>query len=130
MISNDAALRAQLADFLNWKNAHADFDTVVKGVAPPMRGIVPKGFAHSLWQLVKHMCIAQADILDFCVNPNYEHAMQWPDDYWPKSAPKPASAWARTLAAFKQDLKAMQRLATDPGIDLLAKIPHGSGQTY
>ena len=43
-------LREQLADFLTWKNAHADFDSVVKGVSPRMRGLVPKGFAHSLWQ--------------------------------------------------------------------------------
>ena len=55
MSTHDEALRAQLAEFLNWKNAHVDFDTVVKGIAPRMRGALPKGFAHSLWQLVEHM---------------------------------------------------------------------------
>jgi uncharacterized damage-inducible protein DinB len=130
MPTHDEALRAELAEFLNWKNAHADFDAVFKGVPPRMRGVVPKGFAHSLWQLVEHMRIAQADIFDFCVNPHYEHTMKWPDDYWPKAAPRPASAWAKALAALRRDLKAMQQLALNPGIDLVAKIPHGSGQTY
>ena len=125
----DDALRAQLADFLNWKNAHVDFDSAVKGVPPRLRGVVPKGFAHSLWQLVEHMRIAQSDILDFCVNPKYEHTMKWPADYWPKAVPKTASAWTKALAAFRQDLKAIQQLALDPQVDLGAKIPHGSGQT-
>src|SRR5438105_910889 len=123
MSTNDEALRAQLADFLSWKNAHADFDAVVKGVPPRARGLVPKGFAHSVWQLVEHMRIAQADILDFCVNPKYEHLMKWPDDYWPKAVPKSAAAWSKAIAGFRHDLKAMQQLALDPGIDLFAKIP-------
>ena len=125
------ALRKQLADFLNWNSAHADFNSVVKGVPPRLRGRVPKGFAHSLWQLIEHMRIAQADILDFCVNPRYEHTMKWPDDYWPKApAPRNAAAWSASIAAFTRDLKAMQRLAMNPRIDLFKKIPHGSGQTY
>jgi uncharacterized damage-inducible protein DinB len=130
MSTHDRALRAQLADFLSWKNAHADFGTVVAGVPPRLRGVVPKGFAHSLWQLVEHMRLAQADILDFCVNPRYEHMMKWPDDYWPTAAPRPAAAWTKAVAAFRRDLKAMQRLALDPRVDLHANIPHGSGQTY
>ena len=31
---------------------------------------------------------------------------------------------------FRQDRKALQDLAADPTVDLFAKIPHGSGQTY
>ena len=124
-------LRKQLADFLNWSSAHADFDSVVKGVSPRLRGRVPKGFAHSLWQLIEHMRIAQADILDFCVNPRYEHTMKWPDDYWPKApAPSNSGAWSASIAGFRRDLKTMQRLALNPRIDLLKKIPHGSSQTY
>jgi hypothetical protein len=84
-----------------------------------------------MWQLLEHMRIAQADILDFCVNPRYTHAMKWPDDYWPAApAPLTASAWTRTVARFRRDLQAMQRVATNPRIDLSAKIPHGTGQTY
>jgi hypothetical protein len=124
-------LRAQLAEFADWHHAHLGFDAAVKGIPPRLRGVVPKGFAHSIWQIVEHIRIAQEDILDFCVNPRYVHDMTWPDDYWPRTAaPKSAASWTRAIAAVRRDRKAMQRLAMNPRIDLFAKIPHGSGQTY
>jgi uncharacterized damage-inducible protein DinB len=127
----DDALRAQLADFLDWKHAHVGIDAALKGVPPRLRGAVPKGFAHSIWQLLEHTRIAQADILDFCVNPQYEETMKWPEDYWPKTrAPKSGSAWTKSIADFRSDRRKMQDLARDERIDLFAKIPHGSGQTY
>jgi hypothetical protein len=129
--AHEKALRAQLAAFLGWDSAHVAFDTAVRGVPPALRGTVPEGFAHSAWQLLEHMRIAQADILDFCVNPKYVHAMKWPDDYWPASpAPPSAASWPSAVAAFKRDLKSMQRLAKSPRIDLFGTIPHRSGQTY
>jgi hypothetical protein len=129
---NDKALRTQLAQFVSdWQQAHVGFDRAVKGVPPRLRGAIPKGAAHSIWDIVEHMRIAQADILDFCVNPKYVHDMKWPDDYWPPSpAPKSAAAWTKSLTAIRRDRKATERLALNPKIDLFAKIPHGSGQTY
>src|SRR5712691_5915272 len=127
----DKALRAQLADFLDWKNAHVGLDDAVKGIPPKLRGAVPTGFAHSVWQIVEHVRIAQHDILNFCRNPKYKETMKWPDDYWPKTpGPKDASAWTKSLADFKRDREGMQQLAADPSVDLFAKIPHGTGQTY
>jgi hypothetical protein len=76
------------------------------------------------------MRLAQHDILDFCRNPRYK-AMRWPEDYWPKTkAPVRAAAWRQSLADYRRDRRAMQRLIADRGIDLFATIPHGSGQTY
>ena len=49
------------------------------------------GFEHSLWALLEHLRLAQKDIYDFCANADYVHALEWPADYWPKSA-APASA--------------------------------------
>jgi uncharacterized damage-inducible protein DinB len=57
--------------------------------------------------------------------------MKWPDDYWPTS-PEPPSpqAWEDGIRRFQADRKALQELAADPAVDLNARIPHGSGQTY
>jgi uncharacterized damage-inducible protein DinB len=129
-METDTMLRKQLADFLDWRSAHVGFDGAVKGIPPKLRGAVPPGFEHSAWQLVEHIRIAQHDILDFAVNARYK-AKKWPDDYWPKSPqPENAAAWTRSIAGFRRDRRAMQRLATNPRIDLTAKIPHGTGQTY
>ena len=130
MTDPDDALRAQLARFLDWREAHADFDAAVNGVPEGNRGVVPPGLPHSLWQLLEHLRIAQHDILDFCVNAQYEE-MTWPDDYWPATAAPPsADAWDASVSAYRRDREAVQALARDPTIDLFARIPHGSGQTY
>jgi hypothetical protein len=127
---NDKQLRAQLVKLLDFDEAHVGFDRAVKGVPPRWRGRVPDGWEYSLWQLVEHLRIAQADILEFCVSPKYREK-KWPDDYWPASpSPPSAAAWTASLARYRRDRKAMQRLAADRKIDLFATIPHGTGQTY
>jgi hypothetical protein len=40
-----------------------------------------------------------------------------------------AELWNETVAKFRDDLKQMQDLVADTATDLLAKIPHGTGQT-
>ena len=123
-------LRDQLVHYLDWHDAHADFDTAVKAIPATLRGAVPAGLPYSVWQLLEHLRLAQHDILDFCVNPSYKE-MTWPEDYWPASASPPSeAAWDESIAAYRRDREAMQRLARDPAIDPFAAIPHGSGQTY
>ena len=124
---SEDVLRAHLSDVLDWKNAHAGFDAAVDGIPEEMRGRRAEGFPHSPWELLEHMRIAQRDILEFCVDPNYKE-MKWPDDYWPKAGEQPTGEqWDRSLAAFRADRSELKRLAADA--DLYAKIPHGSGQT-
>jgi uncharacterized damage-inducible protein DinB len=130
MSDDDRALRVQLVKLLDWEEAHVPFDRAVKGIPPSLRGVVPIGWEYSAWQLVEHIRIAQADILEFSVTAKYK-AKKWPDDYWPKSpAPRDAAAWTRSLAEVRKDRKALQQLARNRGIDLTAQIPHGTGQTY
>jgi hypothetical protein len=124
------ALRKQLAHMLDWHEAHAGFDAAIDGIPPKLRGSTPAGFPHSPWQILEHLRIAQHDILDFCLNPAYKE-MKWPDDYWPpKPAPPSASAWDEAVAAYRKDRDGMKKIAMDSTIDLNARIPHGSGQTY
>jgi DinB family protein len=123
-------MREHLSKALAWDEAHVGFERAVDGLPADARGRRPQGLPYSPWQLLEHLRIAQHDILEFCRNPNYV-AMKWPDDYWPKSdAPPDPSAWDGSVAAFRRDRDALQQLATDGRIDLTARIPHGSGQTY
>lgn len=111
------------------KGAHLDFDAAVAGFPIELRGTKPKGAPHTPWQLLEHLRIAQWDILDFSRNPAYRE-MKWPDDYWPKTpAPPDGAAWDESVEQFRQDLKAIEELISDAGVDLTARIPHGTEQT-
>jgi len=123
-------LRELLGRLLAWEDAHVSFDAAVAGIPAERRGATPDKLPHSPWQLVEHLRRAQHDILEFCVNAQYEE-LRWPDDYWP-AVPEPPSdaAWDESIAAFRRDRAALQGLAADTSIDLAARIPHGSGQTY
>jgi len=128
-LNRDRSLRTHLRKILDWEDAHAGFDAAVKGITPALRGVAPKGFPHSPWQLLEHMRICQRDILDFCVNPSYVELKM--EDYWPPSAEPPTvKAWRESVAAFRRDRARLAELADDASLDLLAIIPHGTGQTY
>ena len=123
-------MRAHLIRLLDWQDAHVNFDAAVADLPAELRGCRPPGLAHSAWELLEHLRIAQHDILDFCRNPQYRE-LAWPGDYWPATPmPPSAEAWDASVAAFRHDRGELARLAGDPAIDLLAAIPHGSGPTY
>jgi len=123
-------LRQQLDRYLDSSEAHASIDAVLAKLAPELRGKRPAGVEHSPWELLEHIRITQHDILDFCRNPKYKE-LEWPKDYWPKSAAPPNSgSWDASTKSYHDDLAALRALAADPSIDLFARIPHGDGQTY
>ena len=70
-MTEERALRRLLSKLLDWEDAHVGFDTAVAGIPANLRGVRPAGAPHSPWQLVEHLRLAQSDILEFCVNPQY-----------------------------------------------------------
>jgi uncharacterized damage-inducible protein DinB len=126
----NATLRSLLGRFVGWRDAHVDFDDVLERIPPDKRGVRPAGVPYSPWQLLEHMRVAQHDILEFSLPGDY-HEMKWPDDYWPKDPEPPSdAAWDESVAAFRDDLRQMRELATNPEIDLHGVVPHGTDQTY
>ena len=128
-MANDNALRDHLVKLLQGNDAHASFGKAVEDFPAELRGKVPKGAEHSAWQLLEHLRLAQEDILDFSINPEYKEK-EWPKDYWPANPEPPdPKAWDRSIYAYCEDLKQMCALIEDDNTDLYAKIPHGDGQT-
>ena len=129
-MEHERSLRDHLGKLLDWEDAHAGFDAATKGLAPALRGKAPAGLPHSPWQLLEHLRRCQKDILDFCLRPDYVEPPSM-DEYWPASAAPPGkTAWDESVAAFRQDRAALRRMANDPAIDLFARVPQGTGQTY
>lgn len=124
-------IRDHLVRLLEWEEAHVGLDKAVDGVPPQQRGGRAPGFEHSPWQLLEHMRLAQEDILEFCINPEYEHTLNWPDDYWPSDpAPPSEKAWRDSIASFTRTREELGRLAREVQ-DLTANVPTGKGnQTY
>ncbi len=128
-MAKETALRKHVTDLLISEGAHADFEAAVKDLPANLRGERPKGGEHSPWELLEHLRLAQADILDFSVNPKYK-PLEWPKDYWPETpAPPSAAAWNNSVKGFRSDLKKICELVADESNDLFQKIPHGDGQT-
>jgi hypothetical protein len=120
----------QLLALLHGGQAHAGFDAAIKDFPVEARGKVPEGLPYSAWQILEHLRITQKDILNFSAPPTGGyHAINWPDDYWPKSAEPPmAGDWDRTVASIRDDLKKFEALITKPGVDLYRPFLWGDGQ--
>jgi hypothetical protein len=129
MAAKDKSLREHLLKLLEGKGAHVDFETAIKKAPVAVRGKRPKGAAHSPWEILEHMRIAQSDILEFSRDSKHV-SPEWPTAYWPKSpAPPTKTAWNKSVSAFRADHAAMCALVADDSTDLYAPLPHGDGQT-
>lgn len=126
---NDQALREHLIQLLDGGQAHATFDSAVRGFPLSKIGVQPKGLPYSGWQLLEHMRIAQHDIVEFSLSPDHVSPV-WPGGYWPSSpAPERESHWTRSVRAVRKDLAEFQALVRDPKQNLYRKFPWGDGQT-
>lgn len=124
-----SALRLQVVDLLRAKNAHVDLETAIAKLPPKLRGVKPKGFPHTAWQLLEHIRIANWDILEFSKNAKHV-SPPWPEGYWPKTdAPPSAAAWDKSVRQVRSSMNGMVRLVRSKNTDLFARIPHGTGQT-
>ncbi|HET8668915.1 MAG TPA: DinB family protein [Terriglobales bacterium] len=127
--AHDSALRDHVLYLLGGGGAHADFDKAIQGLEKKFRGAKAANIPHTPWRLLEHMRLAQEDIVDFCINPEYRERA-FPDGYWPRSeAPESDTAWEQSVRQFRHDLKRMHDLVADPQRDLFAPIPWGDGQT-
>ncbi len=125
-------LRTLLTTQLEATVARRPPDEILRAVPPEVRGIQPDGLpkAYSLWQILEHMRICQADYLGYCTNPDYT-LPSWPDDYWPESvAPPSNAAWQETLEEFQSDLEAVKQLVNDADAEIGGPIPHADGRAY
>ena len=129
-MNDDSPVREHVSRLLAWEDAHVGFDKAVQGIPESLQRERPSNLPYSLWELVEHLRRVQHDILEFCRNPDYRE-LRFPGDYWPGSAAPPSTeAWNESIRQVREDRKALQGLAVDAKVDLTARIPHGSGQTY
>src|SRR5580658_7286860 len=116
-MKKDDALRQHVLALLKSGGAHVGLEAAIQDLPVSLRGRRPKSSAHSPWEIVEHMRIAQWDILEFTRDAAHV-SPKWPEGYWPgKPAPPNAKAWSKSVNAFRADLKAMADLVANPGTD-------------
>ncbi|HEX8494345.1 MAG TPA: DinB family protein [Pyrinomonadaceae bacterium] len=127
--NDDRALREHLLYLLGGGGAHIDFEAVVADFPVELINRKIEHIPYTPWQVLEHMRIAQWDILEFSRNANHV-SPKWPEGYWPTAgATADATAWQRSVEAFRADLKAMENLVEDSTTRLFEPIAHGDGQT-
>jgi hypothetical protein len=123
------SLPEHLVELLTEGHAHIDFESAVKDWPADMQGKKPEGAAHTPWEVLEHMRIAQWDILEFTRNPKHV-SPEFPAGYWPKTqSPPDNKAWNKTLVAFRTDLKAMVKIVQNNKMDFFTPLARGDGQT-
>ena|SRR6187402_1303285 len=126
----DRRQREQLVRMLSEGGAHLPARKVLSRFPVALRGSKPRGSAHTPWQLLEHMRLAQWDILRFSLDPAHE-SPTWPAGYWPATAAPPdARAWNRSVKSFLADLHALTKVARDLERDLLAPLAHAPDATW
>lgn len=126
---DDQRLRQHLVKLLSKRQAHVAFDAAVSEMPPELQGRKPEGAAHTPWEILEHLRIAQWDILEFSRDPKHV-SPNFPNGYWPREeAPPEPGSWDKSVDLFRSDLQAFRELVEDSSTDLLTPIPHGDGQT-
>jgi len=120
-------LRAHLRELLAGKSAHVDLETVLNDFPIEERNTRIANAPHTAWELLEHLRIAQHDIVKFSTDANHV-SPKFPDGYWNKTEAS-AEDWRRSCEQILKDLQTMRDIVSDEAIDLMAEIPHGSGQT-
>lgn len=124
------ALRTHVLALLDGGGAHPRAAEVLRAFPRRDLGVRQPGFAHSAWELLEHLRIAQNDILRFGLEPRYR-SPKWPQGYWPEhSGPPSPRAWGSSARSFLEDLRACRRIARNRRIDLLAPLPHAPEATW
>ncbi len=126
----EKVLREQLVALLRGGEAHIKADGALAGVSPQFRNVRPAAEAHSVWEELEHLRIAQEDILRYTIDASWK-SPKWPEGYWPANPQTVTDEmWKASVDGFLADLEEMIKVVQEPKLDLTSKIPHGDGQTY
>ena len=126
-MNKDDTIRKHLLTSLKGHNAHLSFEQTIKDFPDNYYNKKISGIQYSCWDLLEHLRIAQWDILDFIMNPEYQ-SKSWPDNYWPKDNGD-AEKWKNSVKNFLDDRKEIEAMLEDSAVDLYSPIPHAPDYT-
>ena len=123
-------LRAQLVLLLRGTQAHMAFDDAVAGFPAWAVNARAANVTYTPWHIVEHLRITQWDILRYIEDPTGHVSPDWPIGYWPApDAETDEAGFRQTVEAFRADLRALEAIAADEGVDLFSVLEGTPGHT-
>src|SRR5436853_153234 len=114
---NDKALRKTVIEFVRGGSAHVSSEAALQKVNPKLRHVRPADAAHSVWEELEHIRIAQEDILRYTLDANWQ-SPDWPAGYWPAPVTEVTDEmWEESVRRFTSDLNDLIELAADEDRD-------------
>jgi uncharacterized damage-inducible protein DinB len=127
---NEKVLRIMLTTLLEGGEAHVPAETALDKVKSSLRNVRPKENIHSVWENLEHMRIAQKDIIEYMLGPDWE-SPAWPEEYWPNPDEEVSDeVWNNSVNEFSEYLEKMVKIVNDPEFDLTAPLPHAPHHNY
>lgn len=123
-------LRDELLGILSGRGAHMTLEEAAADFPPEAVARRPPNVDYTPWQLLEHIRLTQADILDYVRDSAAYAGRRWPEEYWP--APEDLGtpeAFAATVAGYRADREALRAIVRDPAADPLAVLPNTPGHT-
>ena len=123
-------LREHIVKSLKGGQAFVSIEKALKNINPEIRNVKSNENLHTIWEELEHMRIAQEDILNYILKPNWK-SPEYPDGCW--SDPVEVlddEKWDETYLGFFSDFNKVLELVNNPDIDLLKIIPHTTAHTY
>ena len=117
------ALREHLVKSLKGGQAFVQYRRALEDVKPEFRGVRSNEAIHSIYEELEHMRLAQKDLLDFALDPDWKPT-EWPEGFWPEAGHKPTEEeWKKSLNGFLRDQNRAVKFAQNTNIDLLSMVP-------
>lgn len=122
-------VRAEVRNLVHGPS-YMTFDDVVADFPMKHVNTRPPNVPYTPWHLLEHLRLAQRDILEYIEDPDYR-LPRWPEDYWPaREARADAKAWRKTVAGFRRDRAALEKIAANLKIELGAPLPYARPHTF
>ncbi len=122
-------VRGELLALLRGGNAHMDFNDAVSDFPLDKINTRVPGSSYRVWHVLYHMKVVQWDILHFIMDPDHR-SPEFPEGYWPGTdASATPEQWEKLVREYGDDLKSLEDISQDPGMDLFKPIPHARDYT-
>ncbi|WP_423148319.1 DinB family protein [Rubrolithibacter danxiaensis] len=119
-------IKKHLSDLLRGHTSGIDLEDAVDNIPFSLKNTKPESLTYSIWDLLNHIQITQAEILHFCQNPNYK-PRKWPEEYWVPATNEPVEeSWTTVINQFKLDREAFISLLNNPDIELFIPLADGT----